>query len=665
MKINSNINAHIAANALSKNQRVMGNAMERLSTGVRINSARDDAAGLAITSKMTSQINGLKQAVRNTNDAISMLQVAEGATVEITNMLQRMRELAVQAANGANTANDREALDKEFQHLSAEIDRISKNTQWNGKNLLDGTGFTNGTANFQIGANADQTIEVNLGDIHGLISGTSKTLGSMVAVGNELQVATISQDNGWVHYPSVSSLSDGGFVITWTKMSLPSTEKNIFGQRYDAQGALVGDEFQINSITTQSTLHKNHSHSSIALLNDGAFVANWWSTHQGSYSPPGVFGQLYNAEGTAVGTQFQISIDDGYHKWLPGHKISSIAPLSDGGFVVVWDVLKSGVDGHFHILGQRFDTSGQKVGDEFKIGHENNPRTTPKVISLAKGGFVVAWQETGNFSQGLGFGYGYFGQRYDSNGLTIGTEIPLYVDYGNLGEYSIAAKADGGFVFAHSIDGLQYYDATGTAVGDKLSFDNRHGPLFVSPASDGDLIVSRTSTHELPQEVFQRFDSLGTAMINKLEISSHEKPLMSLTHAGLPEGGFVAVKNLIPLHAGGEYTITGQRYALQMGGIRTEDTATKFLEVIDNGISFINDLRSSYGAAMNRLEYAADNLTNIAQNTEAARSRILDTDYASETTELARTQIIQQAATAMLIQANQQAKYVLELLKSV
>ena len=90
MKINSNINAQIAANALSKNERVMGNAMERLSTGVRINSATDDAAGLAITSKMNSQINGLKQAIRNTNDAISMLQVAEGATVEITNMLQRM-----------------------------------------------------------------------------------------------------------------------------------------------------------------------------------------------------------------------------------------------------------------------------------------------------------------------------------------------------------------------------------------------------------------------------------------------------------------------------------------------------------------------------------------------------------------------------------------------
>ena len=153
----------------------MGDAMERLSTGVRINSAADDAAGLAITSKMTSQINGLKQAVRNANDAISMIQVAEGATIEVTNMLQRMRELAVQAANGANTDSDRAALNDEFRQLSAEIDRIAKNTQWNGKNLLDGTGFNNGIANFQVGANADQIITTELADLTKVVSSTVTT----------------------------------------------------------------------------------------------------------------------------------------------------------------------------------------------------------------------------------------------------------------------------------------------------------------------------------------------------------------------------------------------------------------------------------------------------------------------------------------------------------
>ena len=112
--INTNMSANIASNAMTRNERSMSQTMERLSTGIRINSAKDDAAGLAISSKMTSQINGLNQAVRNANDAISMIQVAEGAMKEVSNMLQRMRELAVQAISDSNTATDRTALDNEF-----------------------------------------------------------------------------------------------------------------------------------------------------------------------------------------------------------------------------------------------------------------------------------------------------------------------------------------------------------------------------------------------------------------------------------------------------------------------------------------------------------------------------------------------------------------------
>jgi flagellin len=150
----------------------MSAAMEQLSTGKRINSAKDDAAGLAIASKMTSQIRGLDQAVRNANDGISLLQTAEGATIEITNMLQRMRELGVQSANDTNTAEDRSYLDLEFQQLKGEIDRVINNTQWSGVNILDGSFTNNGTSNggkfvFQVGANADQTIDhtINVFDL--------------------------------------------------------------------------------------------------------------------------------------------------------------------------------------------------------------------------------------------------------------------------------------------------------------------------------------------------------------------------------------------------------------------------------------------------------------------------------------------------------------------
>ena len=160
--INTNMSANIAANSMVRNERTMTSTMERLSTGLRINSAKDDAAGLAISSKMTSQIRGLDQAVRNANDAISMIQVAEGAMKEVTNMFQRMRELAVQAISDSNTNADRGALNNEYKQLSAEVARIAENTQWNGTNILDGA-RTNSV--FQIGANASQTIAVNFGDL--------------------------------------------------------------------------------------------------------------------------------------------------------------------------------------------------------------------------------------------------------------------------------------------------------------------------------------------------------------------------------------------------------------------------------------------------------------------------------------------------------------------
>jgi len=162
--INTNTAANITANALTKNERAMSQAMERLSTGQRINSASDDAAGLAIASRMTSQLNGLNMAVRNANDAISMVSTAEGAINEVVNMLQRMRELAVQSASGTMSTTDRTALDTEFEALDAEILRISQNTEWNGTKLLDGSLNASASTSFQVGANASQTITVDFAD---------------------------------------------------------------------------------------------------------------------------------------------------------------------------------------------------------------------------------------------------------------------------------------------------------------------------------------------------------------------------------------------------------------------------------------------------------------------------------------------------------------------
>ena len=147
---------------MKTNARAMSTAMEQLSTGTRVNSAKDDAAGLAIGQNMTSQIRGLNQAVRNVNDGINMMQTAEGAMVEQTNMLQRMRELAVQAMNGTYSDTQRGYLDKEFQQLTAQIQEIAQDTMWNDQPLLMGTGGSSGTFTYQAGQAAGQTISVTI-----------------------------------------------------------------------------------------------------------------------------------------------------------------------------------------------------------------------------------------------------------------------------------------------------------------------------------------------------------------------------------------------------------------------------------------------------------------------------------------------------------------------
>lgn len=172
--INSNVASLNAQRNLNTSQTQLATSLQRLSSGLRINSARDDAAGLAISERFTAQIRGLNQAARNANDGISLAQTAEGALAEIGNNLQRIRELAVQSANGTNSASDRASLDAEAAQLIAEITRVSSQTSFNGLNLLDGT-FT--SQNFQVGANANQTISVN-----SIADSRSTALGSNVLV---------------------------------------------------------------------------------------------------------------------------------------------------------------------------------------------------------------------------------------------------------------------------------------------------------------------------------------------------------------------------------------------------------------------------------------------------------------------------------------------------
>jgi len=201
--VNTNVNATIAQNALVRNERQMNTAMERLSTGQRINGAKDDAAGLAISSRMTSQIRGLEVGIRNANDAISMISTADGALIEVTNMLQRMRELALQSSNGTTTSADRDYLSTEYVNLLTEIDRIADNTQWNGGNILNGqANGTSSTVAFQVGANGGQTVSVDFGDAR-TAAGTSGIISVVTSQAGNIEAGS-----------TASAMTKGGSAVS-------------------------------------------------------------------------------------------------------------------------------------------------------------------------------------------------------------------------------------------------------------------------------------------------------------------------------------------------------------------------------------------------------------------------------------------------------------------
>ena len=189
--INTNLKAIVAQQALVKNERSLQTAMEQLSTGRRINSAKDDAAGLAIANRLNTQVRGLSQAMRNAGDAVSMLQTADGAAEEITNMLIRMRELAVQSANGTNGAAERTALDSEFGELQSQIAQITDNTQWNGMNILNGG---TATVSFQVGAASGQTVAFTFKDLDASAVGLHISAGTEILSGGSAAAAISAID---------------------------------------------------------------------------------------------------------------------------------------------------------------------------------------------------------------------------------------------------------------------------------------------------------------------------------------------------------------------------------------------------------------------------------------------------------------------------------------
>ena len=233
--INTNVSSLTAQRNLSMSQSSLATSMQRLSSGLRINSAKDDAAGMAISDRMTSQIRGLNQAARNANDGISLAQTAEGAMGAAGDILQRVRELAVQSANASNSAGDRQALQQEVGQLVAELDRIAQNTEFNGQKVLDGT-F--GTAQFQVGANANQTIVAATANLRTSVYGNNQnaaTNGAGVAA-QATQATAAATTNG----VTAGTLSVSGYIGTGSIAIAVSATAKATADQINAVSASTG-----------------------------------------------------------------------------------------------------------------------------------------------------------------------------------------------------------------------------------------------------------------------------------------------------------------------------------------------------------------------------------------------------------------------------------------
>ena len=564
--INTNTAANIAALAINRNERDMETAMTRLSTGLRINSAKDDAAGLAISQRMTSQIGGLEQGARNALDAITMLQVAEGATKEISNMLSRMRELAVQAGSGTYTDTDRDALNLEFQALVSEMDRIASNTEWNGDKILAGKSNINNetelakTITIQLGSGTGQTMDLSLNSWR---TGVAQDAQMTAASGT-------GRDGVDTAKSTVLTLTDGTMDFNGSGDTI-----TIAGLTFTANTG-TGKVFDASDVVTF-----------ILGLEAGQTVA----------------------AGTAVTGLTNITVGG---TLTANHKYEAVA-----GDVNALKITNLDSGATSYAIATSTAASGGSTAASGTVAQFTN-----KALAVAETTIKMA-DTTMNDEDSVTVAGITFTASADGASLDV-SDVATY----------IASLTPGATVNAASVTGLTNITASGTLLANHTY------------AASGDyLTITNTDSGATKYTAATSNDASGdavmTAFSNWVNRDMDVNKNASAYGTGVLSFGASSSKIDIDLVANAQQAITE----------------------IDAAINGAAAERSKYGAYMSRLQYAADNLSNVATNTAASRSQIADADYASETTELARAQIISQASTAMLAQANQVKQTVLSLLQ--
>ena len=645
--VNTNVKSLVAQDSLMKSGRSLSTAMERLSTGKRINSAKDDAAGLSISNRMDSQIRGLTMAVKNANDGISLMQTAEGALDEVTNSLQRMRELAVQAVNGTNNAQDRAALDAEVQQLKSEIDRTAKTTQFNSINLLDGS-FKN--KELQIGDKANQVLNIGIAGakVSDLGMGPSAT-GGNVFVGGRIGFTDSSNTI------STKFLSGGSLSLVINGTVISSIKSNTSGAN--------NTTLDINDITT-------------AINNSRAGVtASAFNEATAAYAGSGIIGSTGSfsilVTATDTGAQSTIKVTNTNSLQEVADKINAQggastvqARINDEGKLVLFNssganmTVTDSTNANATVGMQQ--AVGFKTADKFRgmlklESNTDNPVAIGVQGKLANSGTVT--DDTANTAlRTLGLVQikavrsGTVDTASTTSNLTSTEALKDAYTYQGASITSSTTQWIAGEV---KINGVDIYrsgqDTNTTAKKVNLinSFADQTG-VFATYGSNssGNISITLNSVNNQP-----------------ISVDTGNKTITS-AYGGYASHGLVSVNVGDDYYDGTKPTSGGGSGSSVTGlNVLSASSATDALKSIDIAIEQVSQSRANLGAVQNRLIATVNNLSNVSTNTEASKSRIMDTDYSKETTNLAKSQIIQQAATAMLAQANQAPQMVMSLLK--
>lgn len=693
--INTNIASLNAQRNLNSSQQSQDAALQRLSSGLRINSAKDDAAGLAISTRFSSQIRGTDVAVRNAGDAISLTQTAEGALGSITTSLQRIRELALQSANASNTDIDRTSIQEEVNQLKSEIETVAKNTNFNGQKLLDGS-FQN--SQFQTGANVGNTINVSVSRLD------LDSLGSAKTAGISSKVSTTGFDTAGT---ANNNLASGDLVINGVAVGASQASADTSSNQLQASSAIakaaainaVSDQSGVTAVVdanvvqgTSVTDATTFGAVSQTLTINGTAFALSSATTQSVEQNLNNFAATINTKSGATGvTATVVEQDGGFRIDLSaadGRNINVVATAAGlGANVGLQNVGVAASNGTTFVGGFTLvSEDGSDISLETTTGNIDNAGLEVGTFSGGNGGLV---SDAGAARTALVSGDVLI------NGTAIGAA--------NASDDTSSSSGNDQSAIAIAAAVNQVSDQTGVTAEVNANVLNS-AAINVAVASSNSLTLNgvtvafsvTTDLATSQQNIVSAFNSVsGQTGVTAEAFGSDKFRLIAADGRNivLADGGtadnaaLASITNQtnvssVTLVSAGQFELSTNTGNIANAGLRVgtfggAETGTKLadldvstvaganaaIKAVDNALSTVTTQRAQLGAVQNRFQNTISNLESLSENLSSANSRIQDADFAAETARLSRSQVLQQAGISILAQANARPQQVLSLLR--